>query len=834
MVGFVDTQDNMKNFNQKFAGTDAGPYVGKVKFTNDPLRQGRLGVNIPDLSQTNDPAPDDCIWCQYLSPFYGAKSVEATNKSAPDDYKLTQHSYGMWFVPPDIDTEVLVIFAKGELSKKNAFWIGCVQQPLTNQQVPGYGASTFTELASDRSDARERAITANATGQTQDYGTDLLPVGERNRRLIEGAVSAESANLFRYPVNRILADQMSAQGLIQDPVRGTTTSSAKREAPSQVFGINTPGRIREDSRSLNIGPGGTPVRPDRVPGHSFVMDDGAEDGSNQLTRIRTASGHQILMHDTEGTVYIANGSGKAFIEMEKDGTISVFSDGGINMRTKQDFNLHSDRHVNFHAKGSLNFTAEQNVNLNGGFNVQTMAKNSILNSSQGDLRSYAATQITSFTRGTQMHGAGGNIDLAGAQVHMNSQGARAGWGPSWLVPESDRVGIKVTGGEVTDGDAALIDIDSRKPLQGGKPNKIANKTTVSDFVTHEPYTRTSSTAIRKRYINDIIASIESGNPSVSSQDLENIKKQLLSKDSIDAVSSELNKIVGVTSDRVSEFASTEINKLVGDNTKLNSSQLNNIQQLLVGPSIASVSGEISKIVGKNVNLNSSQLNDIKTKVLANPDVAFISREIKKITGITENVNLDLSQLNNLKTKLQNKPNIADVSGEIRKIVGDNVKLDLSQLNDIKTKLLANPDVAKFTKQVSGYAKDIVGLSEAVTVNLEALNDLKNKAVAYKNDIKNAASGFIQGVVSKYTTQAFNYAKDFIKGFKWSDSRLKEDIRLVGKSPTGINIYSFKYKQSAGTYEGVMAQEVPWARQMTDTGFYMVDYSKVDVEFRRSN
>jgi hypothetical protein len=30
----------------------------------------------------------------------------------------------------------------------------------------------------------------------------------------------------------------------------------------------------------------------------------------------------------------------------------------------------------------------------------------------------------------------------------------------------------------------------------------------------------------------------------------------------------------------------------------------------------------------------------------------------------------------------------------------------------------------------------------------------------------------------------------------------------------------------------MAQEVPWASTMTDTGYYMVDYSKVDVEFRR--
>jgi len=70
--------------------------------------------------------------------------------------------------------------------------------------------------------------------------------------------------------------------------------------------------------------------------------------------------------------------------------------------------------------------------------------------------------------------------------------------------------------------------------------------------------------------------------------------------------------------------------------------------------------------------------------------------------------------------------------------------------------------------------------------------------------------------------------------KFSDVRLKEDIRFIGRSPSGINIYEFKYKHVPGTWQGVMAQEVPWASTMTDTGFYMVDYSKVDVEFRRLN
>jgi hypothetical protein len=64
--------------------------------------------------------------------------------------------------------------------------------------------------------------------------------------------------------------------------------------------------------------------------------------------------------------------------------------------------------------------------------------------------------------------------------------------------------------------------------------------------------------------------------------------------------------------------------------------------------------------------------------------------------------------------------------------------------------------------------------------------------------------------------------------------LKTDINPVGKSPSGVNIYSFKYKDLEGTYEGVMAHEVPWASMMNDNGYYMVDYSKVDVEFKKLN
>jgi hypothetical protein len=67
---------------------------------------------------------------------------------------------------------------------------------------------------------------------------------------------------------------------------------------------------------------------------------------------------------------------------------------------------------------------------------------------------------------------------------------------------------------------------------------------------------------------------------------------------------------------------------------------------------------------------------------------------------------------------------------------------------------------------------------------------------------------------------------------FSDRRLKESYRVVGKSPSGINIYQFKYKGSDDIYEGVMSDEVPYAAYENEHGYDIVDYNKIDVEFRR--
>lgn len=73
----------------------------------------------------------------------------------------------------------------------------------------------------------------------------------------------------------------------------------------------------------------------------------------------------------------------------------------------------------------------------------------------------------------------------------------------------------------------------------------------------------------------------------------------------------------------------------------------------------------------------------------------------------------------------------------------------------------------------------------------------------------------------------------------SDRRLKENMILVGKSQSGVNIYQFNYIGQDGLYEGVIAQELlntefNDAVILGDDEMYKVDYSKLDVEFKQIN
>lgn len=61
---------------------------------------------------------------------------------------------------------------------------------------------------------------------------------------------------------------------------------------------------------------------------------------------------------------------------------------------------------------------------------------------------------------------------------------------------------------------------------------------------------------------------------------------------------------------------------------------------------------------------------------------------------------------------------------------------------------------------------------------------------------------------------------------FSDRRLKTDIKRVGQTDNGTPIYSYRYKTGGPVQLGVMAQDVPDAAFMTESGYLAVDYGKV--------
>jgi hypothetical protein len=207
------------------------------------------------------------------------------------------------------------------------------------------------------------------------------------------------------------------QGLDRDPIRGATTSSSMREAPSTVFGISTPGRAaatvsgRQDLDDTASDPEAIVAR---IGGHTFVMDDGAtgadhvDDGTDQLIRLRTAGGHQILMNDTEQVLYIASSTGKQWMEFSNDGSINVYSAAGFNVRTQGVLNLQGDAAVLINSKGAVEINGDAGVSVStaGSFAVNAMVSASINATGMASLKAGGVCSV----------GAGGVMNVGSAGI----------------------------------------------------------------------------------------------------------------------------------------------------------------------------------------------------------------------------------------------------------------------------------------------------------------------------------------------------------------------------------------------------------------------------------
>jgi hypothetical protein len=377
---------------------------------------------------------------KYASPFYGSTAYENMGMNV-GDFNDTQKSYGMWFPAVEVGTTVLVVFVNGEASE--GYFIGCVPGRFVNQMIPAISGSTSFEASAE---------------QKKKYDTTQpLPVAEINRKAntLEKGTNTEKIKKAIHPI----ADRFLEQGLLEDDVRGVTTSSGRRMIPNSVFGISTPGPFDRgpNSKKQYIGSSQSksPVQmpASRLGGTTFVMDDGddryvrktpagtgpvnyaevekKEKGDvnipyNEYFRVRTRTGHQILLHNSEDLIYIGNAKGTTWIELTSNGKIDIFAEDSISIHTQNDLNFRADRDINFEAGRNVNIKSVARTQIESGTlmnlfvgtngNITTTGTMSVVSTGATFLTSAAATNINSAAA----------LTVTGSTINLNGPAAAKG------------------------------------------------------------------------------------------------------------------------------------------------------------------------------------------------------------------------------------------------------------------------------------------------------------------------------------------------------------------------------------------------------------------------
>lgn len=314
------------------------PSVGIVVNTDDPLQQGRVQVFCPAYGD-NPKKMLHLPWSAYLSPFGGSIKNDKFTRGAkvgPEKSTGAVH-YGMWAVPEQ-GAHVVVGCLDGDPRRR--FYFGCLPEhqethtllhgrfkwgeggipdgPLTSDNEPiepiytNYGKA-FQEDRTSR-EWKTRGAEYQVTAVREDVGEN--PNDTKTTYLDQqyDKISEAEQDSWVKPI-------LGAHGY-----DWTGLKNLGEFLSSRVYGFSSPGF------------------------HSWSMDDRA---FNCRFRLRSATGHQIILDDTNERIYIMTNQGKSWVEMDSSGNIDIHSDKRISMHAKQDINFSTEETFRVHAKKGI-------------------------------------------------------------------------------------------------------------------------------------------------------------------------------------------------------------------------------------------------------------------------------------------------------------------------------------------------------------------------------------------------------------------------------------------------------------------------------------------------
>lgn len=339
---FLAGYDSSNNSNGGFSGITLGVVVD----TDDPLQMGRLRIFCPSL---NDDAKkvQYVPWAIYASPFAGSINNKTYTRGVGGDQKAESEgaiAYGFWAIP-ELGAHVLVGCVDGDFRRR--FWIACAPQhqetstmhngrwkwedgeiegPLTSDDKPLQPLyDNMKEAYQDKKKSPEWKTRAADYQSTANRKDALQTPNTKKKKYTDQT----NADMVKNEDDEWVKDAIGAHGYDWTGFKNYGAFLASR-----TVGISSPGL------------------------HSVVLDDRP---FNSRIRIRTTTGHQILLDDTNERIYIATNKGKSWVEMDTVGNIDVFSEARVSITAADD--------INFTAGKTIRLFAEEGIHMFAGHGV---------------------------------------------------------------------------------------------------------------------------------------------------------------------------------------------------------------------------------------------------------------------------------------------------------------------------------------------------------------------------------------------------------------------------------------------------------------------------------
>lgn len=334
-----NSQDvNMSIYNEIFDDVSmeyTNMTIGTVVDANDPQQMGRLRIRCPGWGETPDKKVAELPWALYITPFGGANGgIGRGPEKNPTNSNDGSVAYGLWAIPK-VGAQVLVACLDGDPNMR--VWLGCMYDQFTphtmphgrfnggdNLQGPHSSSGNFVQPYYDNLNIAFNDELDSKEFRTRAGDYTVAGVQERNVKIAETSQADDKEEKHRqgYEISRAESNH--------------TSDYTDNNYDSQVYSLTTPGF------------------------HALSMDDRKQ---NCRIRIRTTSGNQIILDDSNERIYVSTAEGASWIEMDLNGNIDIYSERRISVHAENDINITSDEKIRMYGKKGVHIQTDEEFRL---------------------------------------------------------------------------------------------------------------------------------------------------------------------------------------------------------------------------------------------------------------------------------------------------------------------------------------------------------------------------------------------------------------------------------------------------------------------------------------